>query len=264
MIEKSSLNSAAAAPGRVLTGVKSGYRVAQVLDFFRDHPQASRAIEIAQSIDMPMSSANDLLKTLVDTGYLTFEPISKRYTLSLRIITLADSMTDYEPGLRSLLEAARALHKETQDSVAILAHNGNQMRFVYRLMGAYDGPQAVGVPILGTASGGALLMTMRSDDVARTIRRVTRSVEPSRRPTEIQRLLKKIDNFRTEGFAISDESAHPPGIRAIAIPVARRNADPLILGFGGPRSFSDIGSTISARRCAGLMRQLISEYSRPS
>lgn len=81
-------------------GVKSGYRVIQVLEYFRDNPGPGRNADIAAGIGIPGSSTNELLKTLVETGYLAFDPRSKRYSLSIQFLTLADAVSRQSPAMR--------------------------------------------------------------------------------------------------------------------------------------------------------------------
>ena len=246
-------------------GVKSCYRVTSVLDFFRENPEPARGIDIAHAIDIPVSSANELLKTLVDTGYLIFDPITKRYTLSLRFLTLADSMVERNPGLRGLLSAAQAFHKETGDTAAILVRNGNRMQFLYKLTGNYSGPPYGSVPILGTAAGGAQLMTMRPGHLSRAIRPALRLFSPQSRSEELKRLMRKLEWFRTEGVAISDENIHPHGIRAVAIPVAApgQELSPLVFGVGGLYTSTEIARTGSLHDVARTMRSIVTEHVNP-
>lgn len=245
-------------------GVKSCYRVTNVLDFFREYPGPARGIDIAHAIRIPVSSTNELLKTLVDTGYINFEPATKRYSLSLRFLTLADSIAEHNPGLRGLLSAARVFHTETGDTVAILIRNGHRMQFLYKLTGTYAGPPYGSVPILGTAAGGAQLMTLRPNHLSRVVRPALRLYAPQRRGAEFERLMRKLEWFRTEGVAISDENIHPQGIRAVAIPVVvpGDQQPPLVFGVGGHKTSAEIARTGSFHGVARTLRSIVSEYVR--
>jgi DNA-binding IclR family transcriptional regulator len=240
-----------------VTGVKSGHRVIRILEYFRHNPQPVRNIELAQSLSLPMSSANELLKTLVDDGYLVFDTDSKRYTLSMQLITLADAVVAHDPAIRASINAAQVLHKRTGESVGLLVRNGRKMQFVYRICGAYNetGSQ---VPIIGTSAGGALLMSMPSPEVLNIARRIIHCTVPTERQDAMKKLSSKIMQFRSQGFALSDHTAHPPGVRVIAIPLSRSAMQPAVcLGMGGRDIASELSRTKSAQSVAKMMKDVI-------
>ena len=59
--------------------VKSVGRVLRVLELFEKHQTPLSATQICNSLDLPKSSANALLKSLVQLGYLSIDGPTKNY-----------------------------------------------------------------------------------------------------------------------------------------------------------------------------------------
>ena len=68
----SSLDSRLQESGANLRDVRSGARVLDILEFFLVHGGPAREVDIRMALHLPKSSTNDLLKTLLVRGLLTF------------------------------------------------------------------------------------------------------------------------------------------------------------------------------------------------
>lgn len=158
------------------------------------------------------------------------------------------------------MSAAEALHDQTGESVALLVRNGLRMQFLFHRLGSY-GDRADRVPILGTSAGGALLMTMPMPQVVSTVKMATRCVDPQFRRSAISEVPSRVARFRAQGFAVSDANAHPPGVRAIAIPVELEvGHPPVIFGFGGLGVGDDLSRDDTARAAASMMRSVVDHH----
>ena len=73
-----------ASPGKLSHYSKSAIRALDVLELFCRTGHKLRAREIAQALNIGPSSADLLLKTLIDGGYLAFDPLTKYYWPSPR------------------------------------------------------------------------------------------------------------------------------------------------------------------------------------
>ncbi|HEX3804324.1 MAG TPA: IclR family transcriptional regulator [Solirubrobacteraceae bacterium] len=66
--------------------VRSAERVAAVLDLLRRSPQPLRHADVAKALELPKSSASNLLDTLVDVGLVRQD--ERRYALGVKLIEL--------------------------------------------------------------------------------------------------------------------------------------------------------------------------------
>ena len=83
--------------------VKSGDRALKVIELFYHLRRPSKASEISDGLGIPRSSAHELLHTLVDTGFLTFDHKRRTYFPSLRIVRLCQWLSPFYFGGTSLL-----------------------------------------------------------------------------------------------------------------------------------------------------------------
>jgi len=70
--------------------VKSVARVLEVLELFTRQREPMSGIQICRSLDYPKSSANAILKSLVELGYLALNPDNLKYFPSFRVTYLGD------------------------------------------------------------------------------------------------------------------------------------------------------------------------------
>src|SRR3954464_13358310 len=68
--------------------MKSAGRVLEILEYFDDIQRSSTVMEVANALGYPQSSASALLRSLVATGYLNFDPRTRMYITSSRVALL--------------------------------------------------------------------------------------------------------------------------------------------------------------------------------
>lgn len=72
--------------------VKSAARVFEILEFFASHRQPARLHELSAMLGYPVSSLTALLRTMVDMGYMTIDPVTHAYLPAPRLQKLSDWM----------------------------------------------------------------------------------------------------------------------------------------------------------------------------
>ncbi len=70
--------------GEIFNAAKSAIRALDVLEVLGKSARPMRAVEIGRARSGSASSADQLLKTMVDSAYLLFDPVTKRYSPSFR------------------------------------------------------------------------------------------------------------------------------------------------------------------------------------
>src|SRR5262245_9931978 len=143
--------------------VKSASRVLDIFEFFYQFRRPARGIDIASHLELPKSSTNGLLKTLVDGGYLTFDPINKTYFLSFRLVGFGNWLSSFYFGPQRLTSMLEELQLKCGECVALSVRNGFDMQFVAVLPAPglpFVMPEGRKWPIVGSTIGAALLMTL--------------------------------------------------------------------------------------------------------
>ena len=217
-------------------GAKAVARVAAVLEFFHDHGEPARAIDVVRALGLAPSSASDLLKALVDIGYLDFDDVEKTYYPGLRAALVGQWLASAYPNLESVNELMAELCRETGETVVLFVQRLHQVRVLSLRASGRSHPhniaEGTSLPVIGTAAGGAVLMMKSDRELERIARRTYRTRSCGGAVAEMSR---RVSDFRRQGYAQSFREDIIPDNWAIALPVpvtTRRNT--VVLGVGGP------------------------------
>jgi len=216
---------------------KSATRALDVLDHFAKIQRPMRAVELGQALGYQTSSADQLLKTMVDAGYLVFDAKTKLYFPSPRLMSFGAWLEQSYYGEHRLREMMAVVHGETGAAVTLAVRQGHHMQLV-DLVQSPELPHIVAfgsrIPILDSALGHALMAGWSDQQIDQFVRIAgRRHLHLDRRIGEIQR---EITGVRRAGFA-AKASGTVNGIAnwSIAIRLPNVQADvQLTLGITGP------------------------------
>ena len=219
--------------------VKSGARVVEVLDLFRRLKRPSRACEIGEMLNLAPSSTNDLLKTLVEVGYLDFDSKLKTYFPGIRASMFAQWLANahpYPPQLPRLEAFATMLRDESGENVVLFAHQQHQVQVISVTPGAMPPPdniyEGATLPVFGTAAGGAVLMVKSASEIDEIARRTFRTKSCG---TAVVSMEEAIQQFKRRGYATAVRADIIPDNWAIAMPLpAFSGQKSIVVGLGGP------------------------------
>lgn len=206
-----------ASPNRDMVG-----KALSLLTLLGDHPQGIGATGIARESGFPLSTAHRLLGTLVREGYAQFDQSTRRYTVGLRVLQLAQSVL-VAYGLagmtRPILETVSA---DTEEATLLGVLDGDRQLYVQTI----HGPQQVSVvgepgkhgPLHCTALGKVLVAFAPEDVRERLIENIPLDRYSEKTITDRSRFRSEIEQVMAQGFALADEE-HERGIRAVSVPV---------------------------------------------
>jgi DNA-binding IclR family transcriptional regulator len=120
--------------------VKSSARSLQVFEFFEQLGRPARTVEIGRYLDIPNSSADELLKTLAELGYLTFNQRSKCYAPSYRFFNLSQSLENHFFMSGRIGEMMHYLAETTGETVSLAAENRQQLQSMTTLFRNWSQP----------------------------------------------------------------------------------------------------------------------------
>ena len=222
--------------GATAEGVKSADRAMAVLEVFRARRQPLAAREIAEALDMPRSSTNVLLRSLIQGGYLRYDDGRALYFPTLRVFHLGSWLAEGwldDPALDALM---RRLADATGETVALWARIGLELIDMQIIDSAqpirlyvHAGARA---PLFGSTVGAAMLMALPDAEVDALAERHAALVAAS--PEWRDALAEEIARNRAQGHALGyDRWLADAG--AIATPHLTTTGDePLVIGVGGP------------------------------
>lgn len=224
---------------------KSAQRALDVLELLAALDRPARSAEIADLLGIARSSTDQLLKTLVASGYLVVSPLDHRYEPSLRLARVAHWIAARVPASEPLSQLVQDIHQATGEVATITVLNDCTMQILLTAGEDRKGIMEVGkrVPLLGTASGQAALTTRSRADINRLVRRARRSApaQPTAEPLSV--VLEQVSQTRLRGHAarttlrsiFTDTWTAPPEYWA-SVAVSLRYADTdVVLSVSGPQ-----------------------------
>ncbi len=237
-------------PGDRQSLSRSATRALDVLEAFAEARGPLRAVEIARMLDLTPSSANQLLKTMVESAHLLFDARAKTYVPSPRLAGFCSWMTDiYGHGGR-VRDLIADVQKQTGTVVTVTSPNDLFMQVVDAASPApQTAERGLHVSIFGTAIGSAYLSTLDDAEVRRL---ADRARIP---PSEIPEILRTVATIRRSGYA--DGPSTDPDIWSIAVPLPASGLGvPAVLGLAGP------SDTICKRlpELTGILHRAISRW----
>jgi DNA-binding IclR family transcriptional regulator len=208
-------------PGHLCNYSKSAIRALEALELFRNMGRRLKAREIARALEIGPSSADQLLKSLVDAGFLQFDPLTKYYWPSPRTGALARGL-DATLGIESGLDRFAAEVRDDLDlNVVIAISQAASMQIVLRQVRAANAtrptaakfgrwmqqlPIGTRVPLFGSSSGAAWLSAQPRDVVLWCIAQCRR--ELGALADNPEQLLATLDRIREQGHAFGGISPH--------------------------------------------------------
>ena len=204
--------------------VKSVGRVFSVLELFKIHQKPLTATEVCNYLDYPKSSADALLKSLVNLGYLTLDINTTKYFSSLRVTKLGDWLPGLLGASNDTLQILDHIHKTLGETVTLSMPNGIHMQLITVITGTFpislSFQQGTKLPLFTTGIGIAQLATRRDEEIAKAVKRANRRAPDAEHRINLQDLMIDIDATRSKGYFEAYNRVVPDtGAIAMALPV---------------------------------------------
>src|SRR5688572_9686457 len=165
--------------------VKSARRVLELLEYFTpERPQAT-VMDIARTLGYPQSSTSELLRSLVELGYLHYDRHKRIYQPTVRVALLGAWVQPYLFREGHLLPMMDELSETTGEMVALATQVGLAVHYIHVIPATsvmrMHVPQGAVRPLLRSAMG-KLLLTCQSDDlITKLAYRINAETEPDLR-----------------------------------------------------------------------------------
>lgn len=210
--------------------VKSATRALDLLEYLGRWGAQKTHAEMAEELGIPKSSLTQLLKTLVNRGYLAYVPASKGYELGAAVSRLARHArggNEVIPVAESVLEWITA---QTQESCALNVIKGNVSQVVAcatsprRLL--YHMRLGDTAPLYATSGGKALLAFLPDEMLKEYLAQVTFERITPATIRSAGALKRELAEVRRGGVAFVVEE-FTPGIAGVARPILDETGYPL-------------------------------------
>lgn len=192
-----------------------------LLNLVGEHPNGATAGQLAEVAGYPFSTAYRLLNSLVDAGFVDYDPQDKRYRLGLRIFQLAQKVASARGFAGMAMPILHRLTELTQESSILAVLDGDQYLTVHKV----DGPQFRTTTDPGDngdlhtgAMGKALLAFSDGPTRERLLETIELVPRTQHSITDREVLREQVEQIRRQGWAGQLEE-HDIGMTAIAVPV---------------------------------------------
>lgn len=239
--------------------VKSAERVVQILELFDDLKKGATVAEVAGKLRLPQSSTSVLLHSLVDLGYLHYDPARRAFAPSIRVALLGKWIDPMIVRDGPIVDGLRSITNETGLLTFLGVRNQIHFQIIYYQYGlpppAYFGTGSGG-RLIESTTGTALLAGTTDEEIIRIIMATNSRLEPEETPFSRKQVLDKVAAVRRAGYA-AGPATRDPGRTSIAIPFLRSSGEPIAIGISlNPACFAGSPEELVALARDVMARQL--------
>lgn len=213
-------------PSEKRSSSSSATRALDVLELFGNERRPLRAFEICRALAMSPSTADQILKTMVDSGHLAFDARGKTYRPSPRLIGFSSFMVATYGAEDRLRLLVRDLYQRVGMVVTLTTPNDLFMQVLDLAADPGHSPErGLRVAVFGSSIGSAYLSTLAEEDLAHLAYR-------ARVPDEAMIAIRTdLAQIRRDGCANGPSGA---GVWSLAVPLPHDIEElPLVLGLAG-------------------------------
>ena len=201
-------------------------RILQILDFVLANEGNIRINDLVDGLQIPQSTAYELVRILNDAGYLEQREGRGQYSLGRKLYELGMTYRGQVDLLKDGEEIVQALSRELAETVQLSVLDDDRMLVLIKEEGTRPlriiSKVGSRVPINWAAAGQLLVSDMTTEELTNWL---PNKIEPSPTGTatmKIPKLIKQIHDFRTRGYGIEIGEANEHA-GCVAAPVLDRD-----------------------------------------
>lgn len=185
-------------------------KVFQIIETMAEGREPLRLQDISLKVEMPASTTLRLINTLINCGYAKQDPVTLRYSLSLKFMHIG-SLVSSQTSIRDVAHPYLIeLSRKCKESVCLAIEQN--MEVVY--IDVIDGPdgmlritQRIGkiAPMHSTGVGKLLLLNYDSKELNNFIAMKGLEALTPNTVTSKEELLKELEKIKLQGYALDDE-----------------------------------------------------------
>lgn len=230
---------AAMSSARATAPVEAIERAIRILDVFSVEQPELGVAEIARILGLKRSTVHRALTTLEAGGLLHQAPITQKYSLGARVLSLAQIVKSQLSLAAIALPGMRSLRDMCNETVALHLLRGRSRVVIQQVESTHDlrrSYREVGKPLpLHAGSPGKLLMAyMAKEESQRVIEETGLKPWTPLTVTDPVRLQRDLEGIRRQGYAMST-GQRTPGITSITCPIRSQEGRVLAgINISGP------------------------------
>lgn len=211
-------------------------RTIWVLRAVAAHPEGVGLSEVARESGIPKATCYRVLNVLERESWLTLDPDTRRYRVSLGLLSIVGGLLDSDGAYGHMRQVLTELAAQTQETCGfdvLLPPNVMVVAQVPgpRLIGQTLKPVPRTQPVWATSTGKVLLAALDRQTVIDDYAEEFEKHAPEHH--NFDAFLESLDAIRNRGYAYSIDELEP-GAASMAAPVRVRDKYPYAVWIGGP------------------------------
>lgn len=203
-------------------GIQSLERAFAILERVAAHRDGIALADLCKAVGLHSSTTFHLVRTLVQLGYASQHPETKRYKIGRKLFALAAGALDENELVARATPMIERLAERTGESSHFAIRSGAEVVIVAKTEGAglfqiADRAGAVR-PANATALGKVLLAALAPDQLDRYLAKTELGRFTPKTITEPDALKAELDQVRCNGIAF-DDGEYSAEVRCVAVPV---------------------------------------------
>ena len=97
--------------------VKSSYRTLAIFEFFAEIKRPATVAEISDAVQIPQSSTSTIIKSLLETSFLSFDTENRTYEPTMRLAFLSDWSAQKNANAAQVPSVLRRLGEHIQETI---------------------------------------------------------------------------------------------------------------------------------------------------
>ena len=211
-----------------------------ILEMLATSPEGATLSEVSAALKLSPASAFRITGVLEETGYVKRDEVSRRFTLTRKLLLLSQPQQEGRSLAESCLPAMREVLRLTGETVQLCCLADDQCVMIEQLPSTFPFKYIVDIgsrpPIYCCAPGKALLAYLSEEEQHQILSTLNLESHTSRTLTTFEDLQADFTKVRAKGFAV-DQGEHFEGIHCVAAPLLNRHGQPIAaLTIAGPSS----------------------------
>lgn len=206
-------------------------RALDILRLVGNHKEAMSLTDIANAVDIPKTTAFNIINTLVQEKCLVIkDPRSKLYSLGIGIFELGSLYTQKSDYLNIVRDSLREIRDKTGASAFFAAEDNKELIYLDKVEN-FDSIRSsihlgVRMPMHCASHGKAILSRYSPEALDEYLFAIELKPRTKNSITDAQQLRADLELAREQGYAISDEE-NDIGLYCLAAPILDESGQPI-------------------------------------
>ena len=218
--------------------IKSVRRVFELFELFDERRSAVTLTDVMRRFNYPASSASELMKSMVELGYLDFDKADGTYMPTMRMTSKVGWVEKALFGRSNILQAMRNIHALCEETVSLGVQSDLYAQYIHQIPTKLPHPyprMRQTIRPIGRYGLGWLLLSAQSDEQVRaTVRRINYLKRPKDEWVDYEYLHEQIRKIRKDGYVYSRNIFPGAGYLGMMLPEGPGDSRRLALGVNGP------------------------------